>query len=549
MTLTTGFDPRYCLHLKDGCLTGETPDSSCLRHIFNAYRQSGKRRMVLHFHGGLVPFSAGVENANSLSPFYTETGTDAYPVFFIWESGPLETVCNNLHEIAQEAIFQQFIRKVLEFALKKLGSAADTRGEGTDSGDGLEVKKQVYAWFSGTTETPPFAAYTLLSEVAARSADLLTEDGYQDEVQANLELDDDFIATVEAVAAGIMPVDTTRSATGMHTWAAESTAMSSAALSDCFTLPQEGQRGFLNWPKIAAFIVKLVIRVVKRYLAGRDHGLYATVEEEVLHTCYLAKLARTFQWNLMKQDTHDAFNPLPTDPAASVPAGSAFLRELACLIRQMQEANEPLPELTLVGHSAGAIFISHFLKAVAAIDRSTDRSVPKLPAEVQFGIILLAPAVDFTVFRHAIESCPRRIAGVRIFTMNDTFEQANPMAYDVPALRRYARWIYPHSLLYCISGVLEETADWPILGMERFYLKDNVFDEAHFPDVHWARQLFKWPTSVGRLSNLPFPARVVLSKATGLAGACCQASTHGTFDQDAPTLQSVQWLIQWRNYS
>jgi len=82
--------------------------------IIQAVKNSGKQRLIIHFHGGLVSKGDGLAIAERLIPVYEPGG---YPLFFVWESGIWETVRNNLGDISREPIFRQLVRKVLEYVL------------------------------------------------------------------------------------------------------------------------------------------------------------------------------------------------------------------------------------------------------------------------------------------------------------------------------------------------------------------------------------------------------------------------------------------------
>ncbi|HEU4348050.1 MAG TPA: hypothetical protein VFR35_09700, partial [Actinoplanes sp.] len=77
-----------------------------------------QKRVVVHFHGGLVDQDAGFRIARSLRPVYEEAG--AYPVFFVWSSGVVEIVRGNLREILNESIFKTVRTWVLRYAYGKL---------------------------------------------------------------------------------------------------------------------------------------------------------------------------------------------------------------------------------------------------------------------------------------------------------------------------------------------------------------------------------------------------------------------------------------------
>ena len=74
---------------------------------------------MLHFHGGLVSESTGRAIAERLVGEYSP----AHAVFFIWESGFLETVRHSLSSIAGESIFNRLLETISKWAVGKLQTA------------------------------------------------------------------------------------------------------------------------------------------------------------------------------------------------------------------------------------------------------------------------------------------------------------------------------------------------------------------------------------------------------------------------------------------
>src|SRR5690606_7521163 len=80
--------------------------------------------------------------------------------------------------------------------------------------------------------------------------------------------------------------------------------------------------GPISWVKVAKVVAGIVIRVIRRFRCGRDHGPYVTLVEEILRELYVDKIGRSGWWDLMKGDTADAFKN------GQEYGGSAFLSEL-----------------------------------------------------------------------------------------------------------------------------------------------------------------------------------------------------------------------------
>jgi hypothetical protein len=98
---------------KDGILEGTSEDD--VRAIFANLESTPK--IVLHIHGGLVSKETAMDKAERLAPAYQAAGVR--PVFLVWESGFLETISNNLHEINGEKIYSLIVKRVLKFVVGK----------------------------------------------------------------------------------------------------------------------------------------------------------------------------------------------------------------------------------------------------------------------------------------------------------------------------------------------------------------------------------------------------------------------------------------------
>jgi hypothetical protein len=168
-------------------------------------------------------------------------------------------------------------------------------------------------------------------------------------------------------------------------------------------------------------------------------------------------------------------------------------------------------ELHVVGHSAGSIFaasaLPHFLDSGVALKT------------LQF----LAPAVTVQEFKDlmlpSIEAgrCPHP----SLFILSDVGERDD----DV--------WAYGKSLLYLVGNAFEQRRETPLLGMER-YVSDEGEEKGRFVDTTM-RALFK--KKVGG-----FPSLVVAGKSLG-DGSKCRSESHGGFDNDPDTMNSVLWRI------
>jgi hypothetical protein len=246
---------------------------------------------------------------------------------------------------------------------------------------------------------------------------------------------------------------------------------------------------------------KVVLKVVRRFRAGTDHGVYVTVVEELLRAFYGAA-AGARVWAAMKQETADTF-------AGGEPArgGAAFMTALA-----IAAGDGPMPRITLVGHSTGAVFINRLLEDV---DRRRHDRADALPEDFRFEhIVFLAPACTYADFAPVVAKEEHLWDDFRMFTMTDAAESEDAL---VPV-------VYPRSLLYFVSGVLEGEPAMPVLGLARTLDRVRGDDP---PEVKAVRAwLFAQPQSV------------VFSP-----GETAGALHHGDFDDDPLVRKSLQTLL------
>ena len=159
-------------------------------------------------------------------------------------------------------------------------------------------------------------------------------------------------------------------------------------------------------------------------------------------------------------------------------------------------------ELHAVGHSAGSIFHAHFVPAALQL------GIPSF-ATMQ----LLAPAIRVDAFVEQLMPCiGNGIGRLTMFTMNKDLEQADDCAK-----------IYRKSLLYLIHYALEADRKTPILGLEASVRQHPAL-----------KDLFGLAGTGGK------GAEVIWSKTAATNGRSASSSTtHGGFDDDAPTMSSV----------
>jgi hypothetical protein len=465
-------------------------------------------RGVIHFHGGLVSEARGLKTAKSLLDVYN--GAGAFPVFFVWRSGLMEIATGTLlRDIADEAVFKQLLKRVLRFAVGKLTSEEGAKGLGGATVPGeAEADKELRRRDRGEE---PFAE----KEIATEPADVTPSD----EQALELELMNDY-ELQEALRSALSEQAGETGVRSRGLGEAEARAKSSmldpAAVEELRAgAPGDGAKGLLSTTALVTKTVRVLARVIGRFRSRKDHGIYVTVVEEVLREFYLANAGAAL-WQAMKKETLDTFEPGHDDRG-----GAYFLSRLGEVLQ-----HEPRPEITLVGHSTGAVFINNLMEAVEG--RRQDETEP-FPVDFRFRhVVFLAPACTFTDFARVVKRWEELSDDFRMFTMTDEAECHDAL---VPV-------VYPRSLLYFVSGVLERDAQGkseaakPIVGLARYY-------DAELTDP---------PDELAYVRRfVGGPERVVWSPADRGPGLSAGALSHGAFDEDEQVRASLRAIIANEN--
>lgn len=490
-------DSRNVVNLRNGQFDSTT--RAQLDELFDAYLADGTGRLAVHFHGGLVSEGDAMKMAERLLPEYRQASV-AYPVFFVWESSLLDVLRNNVLDILRENFFQQLLRRALGFVGGKvLEGIGDRRTSVADARVQAELDRVAGGQPSWTDLTP---------EQLAGVSELSLEEARQ--FQRMLEDDPVFMNEVQQISSSVEAPDTAARSRGQTTAGSKKTLMSPEVLADVRRERShglEGARGFVPSPRLIRGAVTVAVRSVSRFHNKRDHGFHATVVEEIFREFYVSAVGREI-WRQMKKDTADAFQE-----NGGVFGGTAFLAKLADLV-----AAGHSPRVTLIGHSAGAEYVCNVLQHAADF----------LPRSFTFDVVLMAPACCTERFAKVLADHGRRIGHFRCFTMKDALENADRL---IPV-------IYPHSLLYFVSGVLEDEADTPLLGMERYLIGEAPHYQKRETGIPAVKAFF------GAGEN-----RLLLAIAAGGPGLATNAVKHGGFDDTSDaaaraTIDSVAHILK-----
>jgi hypothetical protein len=467
--------------------------------VVNAAAESP--RIVLHFHGGLNTKAMGEESARRWLPVYQ--GAGAYPIFFVWQSGLLDTVKNNLGEIFRDPIFGRSMRLVLRHVIGLLRSAdgqrAATLTVPSDPDVSAELARREF-------DEEPYA------EVDTDRPRLTADDEHVARIEAAVVADDQLTTAVRAAvgerASG--PAGERGIGGGTPSVASGRTLLDPAVVDELVTAEPAGERAVITTMAFARILGRILLKVVARMRNGTDAGVYPTVVEELLRGLYLAN-AGAAVWQAMKQETADTFL---ADPAPR--GGRTVVDEL---VRALAE--RPKAEITLVGHSTGAVFIDNVLADLA---RARVAAELTWPASVSLRIVLLAPAATITHMAGVLDTYTARVEHIRVFTMSDEAERAD----------RLLGAAYPRSLLYLVANVLERdvagaSAVTPVVGLQRYVVARRGETEDGIPIRAYlgaGRRVVFCPTP----DNAP-------------PGRRSAARSHTAFNSDPDTLASVGVLV------
>ncbi len=435
------------------------------------------KKLAIHFHGGLIKEGAGLEIARKLAPVYA--GAGCHPVTFVWETGLVETVTRSLGRLNETKLFQKLVEYVIRQAVKRLGGGIGGKGpeEALSSAEvALELQRE--------------DAFDRLGAGVRDAAARLDEAGLNAQfAEIEAELTEEFEADAEfarLVESGMAETE------HLNPEMREAVAPGEA-------------KGLIATATLVKAAAVVTFNVLRRYIRRSDHGLYPTVIEELLREVYLADFG-AWVWQGMKDVAEKMWVPNVNPVDANSHVGSYFVGKLAA-----HQAVHPDLAVDLIGHSAGAIAICELYKAAEARN---------LSLKIR-NVLFLAPACRSDLFLAEIVGHPERFAAFRMFTMKDEWESRDRL---VPG-------VYTRSLLYFISGALEDSADVPVAGLARHFSGVAPYDT---PDLLKIRG---WLTAAG--AN-----RLVLAKTEqALAGFGSMAIHHGDFDDEEVTRASLVTLV------
>ncbi|MBA3855303.1 MAG: hypothetical protein C0507_00190 [Cyanobacteria bacterium PR.3.49] len=256
----------------------------------------------------------------------------------------------------------------------------------------------------------------------------------------------------------------------------------------------------LNWfTDAVSFLVDDTIEVIARIMWRKAHdddrGIPLLIYEEVLRCLKIDRAIRPV-WDGMKSSIERSFK--------KGGAGTAFIKSLNNYLKK-----NPDTRIVLIGHSAGTIYVSHLIDAAAK----------KLPSNIKFEVVFQASACTFKDFDRLVYPHRKRIKGIRFFGLGQKREKDDVVFHG----------LYPRSLLYFVSGVIEKHADESLIGMATYFREGAYYKK----EVKRIREYMQPP----KLTRVWAPR-------LGIPGGSSNATRHEDFSKEHSSLESVQDIIR-----
>jgi len=451
-----------------------------LDSIFMKYKNANVKKITIYFHGGLVNENSGMEIAYKMANHFIEVGQT--PLCFVWETGLLDSFAMNLRSIAGTELYTKIVKVLVKKLSEKLGfGILRGRGLGEPLTDAY-IEQEL-------NNVSPFSEYRF-QNLGARGAEAI-QSIPKDENSFKQSLEADFYFLISSDIKFEEEINRTPFSVNNN----QSTQ----------------SRGVISIAFLVTHLANIAFNVIKRFINKRDHDFFPTIVEEILRELYIADIG-AHVWNNMKIKSEDMWKDNNGFKGLNTHAGRYLLEKL------FEFVNNNNVEVNLIGHSAGSIAICNMLHA----------SCKTFPSLIFNNIIFMAPACRIDLFHREVVKYPSRFKKFRMFTMKNEYEvKDNLVAY-----------FYTHSLLYFISGILENDGndfDSYILGLDRHISNIPPYDnEAILKETN--NYLF-----VDGLN------RVIYSRSdkNAIDGLNSFSVSHGGFDDDIPgTIDSIKYILK-----
>jgi hypothetical protein len=480
---------------------------------------AGQSKVMLFLHGGLVNEADGrqqaveVSNGLSLDPSWEQ-------ICVVWRTGLLEELRDNwLKLVNSDALYKLILAWLVHHAASKVkvtGAAGATLLEANPISRGA-----IRARFDASAGNPVADLEALAT--GPNQVIQVQETSRQEieaELRAALQADPELQSALKDLNAAVMlrvggPAGPGDAAAGAVSFShlngniqqrlenSAARAIHAHAVTELVAI----------WDIVTA-AAEVAWRVYDRYRTQRDHGFYATIVEELAREIFGDYIGGDI-WDWMKQNAAKHFEP------------GGFGPQLIEALSQGANNNR----LVVIGHSAGSIWASDFLTAVA-------KSTRPFPMDLVF----VAGAVRVKDFAQALSSGEDHVRRFRAYAMTDATERADTLIQKPPGLE----WVYPSSLLYLVSGLFEANpnsnrhlvpdVDAPLVGLQRFF--ETGAPPAWLTEADEIRALREVIVFYGKHD----PATYYGPGDEG-PGMNSSARDHGCYETDPDTLASIKYAF------
>lgn len=477
-------DPLNYVNVSDGAKFSNSPDypssPASVDAIAAKLADPKITGLVLYFHGGVVDEDDAAQDAKNMADLLALAGSTKQAVSIIWETSLWETLRDKLEDVLGYRDVEAMIENVFSYIGKIIG--VDDKGQ-----------LRAAAFVAPATikaelqKDRPFEQYESAFAAAFRGPD---RQRYMEAVRGNyrqfaaqLASDPDIKDILTAAQAHV-----TQPGAKLRLLRRESAAdFSIDGLS-------------LGWFGVA-------IRVATRFYEGHDHGITCTIMEEVLRNYHFDAVG-VFMWSAMKDKAADMFMP-NTGPITQDSRAAAYLLDK---VKALCATKKDFT-IDLVCHSAGSYCIGGLLQQNSA-------NGYQLPLR---HIVLMAPACRADFGTQVYCNLSHTYEDLRMFALHDTLECDDNV-----------EGVYPHSLLYLVSGLCEDDdGDTPIMGMERYIEWASPYQTPNLDALHQ----FLYATGANRLV-------LATTGNSAPAGMQCDSKHHKGFPWNPLMKGSLQTILR-----
>jgi len=450
--------------------------------IIQYIKDNNIKRLLLHFHGGLISENQGIKSAEYFFNNYKDL-KDTLPVSIVWETGFLEALPETFRRIIiTDDLLRNLIIKVLKFFAKRFNIDLSVLDDGI---------------ILPTLENIAYLVETNTNMLTEEILEIVFLDAYSEE---------SFSDMLDLIYLEMQSI----------------TSDEELSIEEFERIANEESEEISNLinPKILWYSAKIAKRCIVRFIKGRGHGVLPTIIEESCREIYLDDFG-TEIWQVMKDQAKSMWNSNCSRTGNNQYAGRYLLDKIV--------NNFKVDELDvdIIAHSAGAVATCEWVKVV--------HSNEKYKTFKFKNIVFLAPACRCDLFRESIMKHKEKYSSFKMITMNDYFESRDNLI-QLPMLE----YLYTRSLLYLISGILEgrkaEDADAYILGLHRHIRKNKPYK-----DTQMLNEISDFLMMPNDNEN-----KLILSTSdiSAAVGRRTSAAHHGGFAKDALVIKSIKHLLQ-----